>query len=101
MKTTDLGPLRGVSQLTLGGGGLGGVWGERSPDEAIATVRAAVDAGINLIDLAPIYGTSEALVAGAFEGRPPADLRFTSKCYLASPRDGVRQRLLDSLETTL
>ena len=50
----DLGPVKNVSRLTLGGGGLGQLWGETDRDEAIATVRAALDGGINLIDTAPL-----------------------------------------------
>ena len=100
MKTTNLGPLSNVSRLALGGGGLGRVWGDTNPDEAMATVRAAVDAGINLIDLAPLYGDSEAMVAQAFGGRPPAGVRFTSKCYLGSPADAPGL-LIQSLEASL
>ena len=85
MRYGDLGPLKTISRLGLGGGGLGQLWGETDRDEAIATVRAAVDAGINLIDTAPLYKDCEAVISAAFEGRPPDDLRFTGKCYLGSP----------------
>jgi aryl-alcohol dehydrogenase-like predicted oxidoreductase len=101
MQTNDLGPLKGVSRLTLGGGGLGGVWGAREADEAIATARAAVEAGINLIDLAPVYGDAQALVARAFDGAPPAGVRFTSKCMLGTPESGAAGVIIASLEETL
>jgi aryl-alcohol dehydrogenase-like predicted oxidoreductase len=39
-----------LSTLTLGGGGLGQVWGPTTHEESVATVRDAVDAGITLID---------------------------------------------------
>ena len=100
MNRTNLGPLTGVSRLALGGGGLGNLWGATEHDEAVATVRAAVDGGINLIDLAPLYGNSEALVAEAFGGRPPKGIRFTSKCYLGSP-EAPADGLIQSLETSL
>ena len=53
MQQRVLGKLWPVSALTLGGGGIGMVWGETTFDECVATVRAAIAAGINLIDLAP------------------------------------------------
>jgi aryl-alcohol dehydrogenase-like predicted oxidoreductase len=64
MRITRLGPFDGVSRLTLGGGGLGQVWGRSTDDEAVA--RAALDAGINFIDTAPMYGSCEAVIAVTF-----------------------------------
>jgi aryl-alcohol dehydrogenase-like predicted oxidoreductase len=58
MQHAQLGPFGNVSRLTLGGGGLGLVWGETTEDEAVATVHAAVDAGISLIDTALMYGAA-------------------------------------------
>jgi aryl-alcohol dehydrogenase-like predicted oxidoreductase len=102
MRKAVLGPIGEVSRLTLGGGGLGGVWGTTSREEAVATIRAAVDAGIDLIDAAPGYRAYEALIGEAFDGRPPAHVKFTSKCGLASPSpDEVYPRLRASLETSL
>jgi aryl-alcohol dehydrogenase-like predicted oxidoreductase len=102
MRTTTLGPLSDVSRLTLGGGGLGGVWGATERDEAIATVRLAVDEGINLIDLAPMYGDSLAIVADAFSGPPPRHVRVTSKVQLGTPAPGeASARLISSLEDSL
>ena len=46
METRQLGGLWPVSALTLGGGGIGQLWGETTREEAVATVRAAVDNGI-------------------------------------------------------
>lgn len=42
MQTRMLGKLWPVSALTLGGGGLGQLWGVTSREEAVATVREAV-----------------------------------------------------------
>ena len=56
MRQNSFGKLWPVSALTLGGGGIGMVWGETTFDECVATVHAAVAAGVNLIDLAPSYG---------------------------------------------
>ena len=102
MHTVALGPLPNVSRLTLGGGGLGRLWGETTADEAVATVRAAVDAGITLIDTAPSYRDCEAVIARAFDGRPPATVRFTTKCQLGEPpAGGVAARLQASLAASL
>ena len=104
MQQHPLGKLWSVSRLTLGGGGLGQIWGETSRKEAVATVRAAVDAGINLFDLAPGYGRgeAEAVIGDAFQGDPDPGLRFTTKCQLGSPPAGeiesqMRRRLERSL----
>jgi len=106
MQTTRLGSLWPVSRLTLGGGGIGQIWGTTSRDAAVDTVHAAVAGGITLFDLAPGYGRgeAEAVIGAAFGGRPPAGLRFTTKCQLGTvPASDVastiRRRLARSLET--
>jgi aryl-alcohol dehydrogenase-like predicted oxidoreductase len=105
MQQKSFGKLPPVSVLTLGGGGLGMLWGETTFDECVATVRAAVEAGINWIDLAPRYGDGKAeLVVGeAFAGRLPEGVRVTSKCNLGNPSAAdieplVRQSIEGSLE---
>jgi aryl-alcohol dehydrogenase-like predicted oxidoreductase len=84
VKQREFGGLWPVSTLTLGGGGLGMLWGPTTFDECVATVHDAVAAGINLLDLAPRYGDGKAeeVVGEAFAGRLPAGLRVTSKCNL-------------------
>jgi aryl-alcohol dehydrogenase-like predicted oxidoreductase len=102
MQTRDLGPLKGVSRLTLGGGGLGELWGQTTPAEAVATLNEAVEAGINLIDTAPIYRNCEAVIGAAFDGRPPPGLRFTSKVFLGSPpAEEIPGRIQASLAASL
>lgn len=102
MKTTMLGTIGPVSRLTLGGGGIGQGWGPTTRDEAIATVKSAVDAGIDLLDTAPMYLNCESIVAETFGGRPPANLRITNKCGLGSPKpDEVAPQLVASLEASL
>ena len=60
-----------VSAISLGCWGIGGQWGPVAEDEAIRTMQAAIDAGINLFDTADAYGpsTSEELVGRALKGR--------------------------------
>jgi aryl-alcohol dehydrogenase-like predicted oxidoreductase len=53
MKSRSFGRLGQVSAVTLGGGGIGNVWGPVDRAEAVATVRAAVDAGITMINVPP------------------------------------------------
>ena len=100
-----LGTLGPVSVLTLGGGGLGQGWGGPR-DEAVATVAAAVESGIDLLDLAPMYGRgeSERVVHDAFGGRLPPGVRVSTKVMLGdpvdeSPADRIRRSLERSLAT--
>ncbi len=53
MEQRRFGNLGQVNALTLGGGGTGQVWGPTSQQEAVATVKAAVDWGITFLDAAP------------------------------------------------
>jgi aryl-alcohol dehydrogenase-like predicted oxidoreductase len=104
MQQHQFGRLRPVSALTLGGGGLGMVWGETTFEECVATVHDAVAAGINLIDLAPRYGDgrAEEVVGAAFGGRLPEGVRVTSKCNLGNaPRADIEPLLRQSIEDSL
>lgn len=104
METRQLGNLWPVSSLTLGGGGLGQVWGATTREEAVATVKAAVDAGITLLDLAPGYGRGEAemVVGEAFDGKLPAGVRTTTKYQLGSPpAHDVYRKMEESLRRSL
>ena len=104
MKTSQLGPLWPVSVLTLGGGGIGQLWGPTTREECVATARAAVDSGITLLDMAPRYGDGEAelVIGAAFEGRLPAGVRVTTKHRLGTPpADEVEGNIVVSLEESL
>jgi aryl-alcohol dehydrogenase-like predicted oxidoreductase len=104
MQRHSFGHLFPVSTLTLGGGGLGMLWGETTFEECVATVRVAVDAGINLLDLAPRYGDGKAerVVGEAFGGRLPNGVYVTSKCNLGNPEPARVERVLrHSIETSL
>src|SRR5215831_13608031 len=104
MRQKSFGKLPLVSTLTLGGGGLGMVWGETTFEECVATVHEAVTAGINLIDLAPSYGNGKAeeVVGHAFAGRLPEGVRVTSKCGLGNaPRAEIEPMLRRSIEGSL
>ena len=104
MQTRMLGQLWPVSVLTLGGGGVGQLWGPTTRDECIATVRTAVDSGMTLLDMAPAYGNGEAesVVGAAFEGRLPAGIRVTTKHRLGTPPGGeVKGNIVRSLDESL
>ena len=104
MQTHAFGRLGQVSTLTLGGGGLGQLWGATTREECVATVKAAIDAGITLLDLAPRYGDGKAeqVVGEAFGGRLPPGIRVTSKCNLGNPPAARIERILrQSIESSL
>ena len=109
METRPFGRLGAVSALSFGGGGVGGVYGTVARAEAVATVRAAVDAGMTLLDLAPTYGPgeltpeAELIVGEAFEGRLPEGLRVTSKTMLddTMPTDSIATSIRASLAASL
>lgn len=102
MRYGKLGPLDHVSALTLGGGGLGRLWGETTLGEAEATVHAAIEGGVTLIDTAPMYRDCEAVIGQAFGGALPGGVRITSKCQLGHPPEGdVAARLEASLAKSL
>ena len=104
MKRRSFKPFGNVSALTLGGGGLGQVWGKTSREEAVATVNLAVENGINHFDVAPMYGNGEAesVVGEAFKGKKNNDIRITTKCSLGTlPDEEVYDRLNKSLTESL
>ena len=64
METTRLGPDGpAISALALGSASLGGVYRPVSQADADATVANALDAGVNLIDVAPYSGQTRAETA--------------------------------------
>jgi aryl-alcohol dehydrogenase-like predicted oxidoreductase len=76
----DLTPI-GIGAWAMGGGGWAFAWGPQDDDDSIAAIHAALDAGVNWIDTAAVYGLghSEEVVARALEGRSQRPYVFT-KC---------------------
>lgn len=104
MRQRPFGKLGTASALTLGGGGIAGIWGETTREECVATVREAVDSGIDLLDLAPSYGNGEAenVIGEAFGGNLPDGVRVTTKCRVGdTPPDEVYDHLSTSLNGSL
>ncbi|GHJ39371.1 aldo/keto reductase [Streptomyces sp. TS71-3] len=75
-----------VSALGLGAMGMSGAYGAADRAESLATVRAALDAGVTLIDTGDFYamGHNEMLLAEALRGRD-------RDSYLLSVKFGVRR----------
>jgi aryl-alcohol dehydrogenase-like predicted oxidoreductase len=82
MQTRTLGRTgRAVSAIGLGAWQLGGDWGDVGDDDAIATLHAAVDAGIRFVDTADVYGDgrSERLIGRFLRERRDPDLVVATK----------------------
>jgi aryl-alcohol dehydrogenase-like predicted oxidoreductase len=113
VKTRALGP----SGLTVSALGLGGMYmsiRERpSPDDAVRTIHAALDAGVTLIDTADVYclddhdlGHNERLIARALRERGARDVVVATKGGLRRPngawtRDARPAHLRQACEASL
>ncbi len=64
----------GFGAWAVGGGGWAFGWGPQDDGRSIATIRHAIEQGINWIDTAAVYGLghSEEVVRRALEGIPRA-----------------------------
>ncbi|RKN45870.1 aldo/keto reductase [Streptomyces hoynatensis] len=82
MRTRTLGSTGpATSVLGLGAMGMSGAYGEADRAESIATVHAALDAGVTLIDTGDFYGMghNELLLAEALRGRDRESYRLSVK----------------------
>ena len=63
-----------TTSIGFGAWAIGGTWGEVTEAEAKATLHAALDAGVNFIDTADVYGDgrSERIIAAVLAERGPA-----------------------------
>jgi aryl-alcohol dehydrogenase-like predicted oxidoreductase len=99
-----------VSRVALGTWAIGGwMWGGTDEVESIATIRAAIEHDINVIDTAPAYGfgRSEEIVGKALaEGQLRSRVLVATKVGLEWQRGSVfrnasRARILHELEDSL
>ncbi len=70
-----------VSAIGFGAWAIGGSWGPVDDAESLRTLHAAVDAGMNFVDTADVYGDgrSERLVARLLRERPREGLHVATK----------------------
>jgi aryl-alcohol dehydrogenase-like predicted oxidoreductase len=90
----EITPL-GIGAWAIGGGGWAFAWGPQDDAESIASLRAGIDAGLNWIDTAAVYGLghSEEMVAKALEGVSQSVYVFT-KCERRWNEKGEIQKVL-------
>jgi aryl-alcohol dehydrogenase-like predicted oxidoreductase len=99
MKTKQLGKTRmnitriGFGAWAIGGGNWEFGWGPQDDEKATSAIKRAVEAGMNWIDTAAVYGLghSEELVGKAVKGMREKPLIFT-KCGLLWDDSGKIQR---------
>jgi aryl-alcohol dehydrogenase-like predicted oxidoreductase len=70
-----------ITVLSLGGAGLGGMYGSVSNEDAIQTIHRALEVGINYIDNSPFYGQCEQGVGSALVslGGLPSGMHLCTK----------------------
>lgn len=80
MENTPLRLGRGFSPVGLGAWQLGGDWGDIDESERHATIDAALDAGVDFIDTADVYGDgrSERLIGEVLAARPNRERVFVA-----------------------
>lgn len=76
----EITPL-GIGAWAMGGAGWKFAWGQQDDNDSIAAIQAALDAGLNWIDTAAVYGLghSEEIVGKAVHGMSNKPFLFT-KC---------------------
>ncbi len=79
----------GVGAWAMGGGGWRFSWGPQDDAQSVGAIKAALDAGMNWIDTAAVYGLghSEEVVARALEGVRNRPYVYT-KCERVWDKDG-------------
>lgn len=100
----------GFGAWAIGGGGWAFGWGPQDDDESVKTIEHAVDAGINWVDTAAVYGLgrSEKVVARALKNIGSARRPYVfTKCSLvwdedrevshSLKRESIRREAEDSL----
>ena len=79
-----------VSELGLGCMAMSGVYGRADDGESVATIHAALDGGVTLLDTGDFYGMghNESLIREALRTRPREDVRLSVKFGALRGPDG-------------
>src|SRR3982074_3879362 len=96
-RTAITAPSLKVSPVAIGTWAIGGgMWGGTDEAESIATIQAAFERGINLVDTAPVYGfgRSEEIVGRAIaESRLRSDVLIATKAGVEWERGRVSRNV--------
>ena len=101
--TTDM----KVATISFGAWAIGGSWGSVNDETSKAALRAALDAGVNFIDTADVYGDgrSERLIAEVRKERKGERVFVATKCGRRlpqkTPHDFTRENLRAWVERSL
>lgn len=94
-----------VSMLSFGASSLGSVFYETDDDQSIRTVHAAVDSGINYMDVSPYYGNTKAetVLGKAIREIPRDKFLLSTKAgrYGGDSFDFSTKRILRSIDESL
>jgi aryl-alcohol dehydrogenase-like predicted oxidoreductase len=90
LPTKHLGTLGETSAIGLGLMGMSAMYGPADRDESIATIHAALDAGVTLLDTGDFYGMghNELLIGEALRGRDRDDVQISVKYGAQRGPDG-------------
>ena len=88
-----------VSAISFGAWAIGGFWGAADDEESMRALHAAVDAGVNFIDTADVYGDgrSERLVARLRRERPRDTIWVATKAGRRLPQQSCEGYSRDNL----
>jgi aryl-alcohol dehydrogenase-like predicted oxidoreductase len=92
-----------VSAISFGAWAIGGTWGKVDDEESMRALHASIDAGVNFIDTADVYGDgrSERLVARVRRERPGERIWVTTKAGRRLPKQTVEGYTRDNLTSWL
>jgi aryl-alcohol dehydrogenase-like predicted oxidoreductase len=94
-----------VTAISMGGAGLGGIFGEVSEADGVAAVEKALELGINWIDTSPYYFESERRIGLALRGVSRKSYHLSTKIgthpnrYLDYSAEATKWSVQNSLKT--